>query len=328
MFWKKGLILTCALMLLLCSGCARQEGEVKPTKEPQPEASGGFTLPDDIRVNAAGIPQLKVYVTEDREIHEMDLEEYLCGVLAGEMKNDWPEQALRAQAILARTFVVKFITEKQSRYAGADISTDIEEAQAYDAQGINDRIRQAVEDTRGSIVCYGDEPIYAWFHAHSGGRTADAAEGLSYRDSAPYTQSVDSIESGEAPEDTAEWEADFTEKQIIAAAADVGISLGDGVQSVSPGAVGVSGRLKTFRINGREIPANEFRIAIGSGDMKSTLITDLSYHNGMVHIRGKGYGHGVGMSQWGAYALAEQGKDAEEIINMYFRNVNIVQIWK
>ena len=62
--------------------------------------------------------------------------------------------------------------------------------------------------------------------------------------------------------------------------------------------------------------------------MKSTLITDLQWADGRLTLSGKGYGHGVGMSQWGAYALAQQGKDADEIINMYFKDVNIVQVWK
>ncbi|MBR1828270.1 MAG: SpoIID/LytB domain-containing protein [Atopobiaceae bacterium] len=280
------------------------------------------------RAVAQGVPLLKVYQVDEEETREMDIESYLRGVVAGEMKNDWPEEALKAQAILARTFVIKFITEKQSKYSGADISTDIEEAQAYDAAGINERIRKAVEDTRGEIVCYHGDPIYAWFHAHSGGRTATASEGLSYRDEAPYTQSVESVESDQAPEDDAQWEVEFTQQQVIAAAADVGVKLGDSVKSVSAGERGESGRLKTIRVNGSELQANEFRIAIGSTEMKSTLITELGYEDGLLRIRGKGYGHGVGMSQWGAYAMAENGENAMDIINMYFKDVDIVQIWK
>ncbi len=318
-----------ALAVALClAACAPKSDMPGNTDAPPRQETGEFVLPDDIRVNSAGVPELRVYVADEKEIREMDLEEYVCGVLAGEMKNDWPEEALKAQAILARTFVIRFITEKQSKYNGADISTDIGEAQAYDAAGVNDRIRNAVDATRGRIICWQGEPIYAWFHAHSGGRTATAEEGLSYQKEAPYAQSVESAESEEAPPDDAEWRAEFTERQVIAAAADVGVKLKDGIREVAPGAKGESGRLKTLRINGSEVPANEFRIAIGSTDMKSTLITDLQWADGRLTLSGKGYGHGVGMSQWGAYALAQQGKDADEIINMYFKNVNIVQVWK
>ena len=318
-----------ALAVALClAACAPKSDMPGNTDAPPRQETGEFVLPDDIRVNSAGVPELRVYVADEKEIREMDLEEYVCGVLAGEMKNDWPEEALKAQAILARTFVIRFITEKQSKYNGADISTDIGEAQAYDAAGVNDRIRNAVDATRGRIICWQGEPIYAWFHAHSGGRTATAEEGLSYQKEAPYAQSVESAESEEAPPDDAEWRAEFTERQVIAAAADVGVKLKDGIREVAPGAKGESGRLNTLRINGSEVPANEFRIAIGSTDMKSTLITDLQWADGRLTLSGKGYGHGVGMSQWGAYALAQQGKDADEIINMYFKNVNIVQVWK
>lgn len=325
---KRWIIAMIMILTLMLSACANQDKNNEDIgKTPEDGGQDGFILPDDIKVNSEGIPQLRVYVTAEKEIHEMDLEEYLYGVLAGEMKNDWPEEALKAQAILARTFVIRFVTEKQSKYAGADISTDIGEAQAYDPDGINDRIRLAVDSTKGQIVEYRGNPIYAWFHAHSGGQTATAEEGLSYRQEALYTQSVESRESEDAPPDDAEWEAEFTQQQVIAAAADAGVQLGDSIESVSAGTRGESGRLKTIRVNGQDVPANEFRIAIGSEEMKSTLISGINYEDGLLKMTGKGYGHGVGMSQWGAYAAAASGKDANEIINMYFRDVNIVQIW-
>ena len=85
-------------------------------------------------------------------IIRMDAESYVAGVVAGEMPGDWPMEALKAQAILARTFVLKFLTEKTSRYSGADISTDIAEAQAYDADAINSRILTAVQETAGKVL--------------------------------------------------------------------------------------------------------------------------------------------------------------------------------
>jgi len=285
-------------------------------------------LPDDIKTNAAGVPQLRVYVAAEKEISELDLEEYLCGVLAGEMKNDWPREALRAQAILARTFVLRFITEKQSKYAGADISTDISEAQAYDAAGVNQAVREAVQATRGQIVTWHGEPIYAWFHAHSGGRTATAAEGLSYKDSAPYTQSVPGQEGEQAPQEDVRWTAEFAADEVLRAAQSVGVQVGDAMESVSAGEKGESGRLQTLVINGAQVPANEFRVAIGSTKMRSTLIDSVSFADGELTLSGSGYGHGVGLSQWGAFNLAENGKTADEIIKIYFSNVDIVQMWK
>ena len=313
-----------AMAWALCSACAAGETKPEATEAPNEEPSAGFILPDDIRVDTQGVPQLRVYVEKEETVRSMDLEEYLCGVLAGEMKNDWPQEALKAQAILARTFVIKFITAKESQYEGADLSTDINEAQAYDASGVNDRIRQAVADTRGQIVCYDQMPIYAWFHAHSGGKTA---EGLDDQDSAPYTQSVTSAESAQAPQEDAAWSARFSEEAVLAACADVGINAGEHVESVTAGDRGESGRMETLAVNGKAVPANEFRIAIGSGEMKSTLLTGIAYADGTLQLNGKGYGHGVGMSQWGAYEMAENGKTAREIIEYYFKNVDIVQMW-
>ena len=110
-----------------------------------------------------------------------------------------------AQAILARTFVLKFVSEKESRYEGADISTDITEAQAYNAAEINERIEQAVAETCGQVLltASGELP-YAWFHAHSGGKTALAREGLGWNDPEPtYTRVTDGLDSPEAPAEAA-----------------------------------------------------------------------------------------------------------------------------
>lgn len=120
---------------------------------------------------------LKVYDVKNEKLETLSVEDYLPAVLAGEMAGDWPLEALKAQAILARTFVLQFVSQKESMYDGADISTDIKEAQAYDAAGVNARIREAVKETRGEVLNAGGELPYAWFHAHSGGLTARAKEG-------------------------------------------------------------------------------------------------------------------------------------------------------
>ena len=319
----------CLILLLLCvlvlGGCRTAANELPGDTGDIPYEPD---LPDTIRVDETGIPVMNVYVVEEENTQEMDIESYLCGVLAGEMKNDWPMEALKAQAILARTFVIKFLSEKQSKYEGADISTDIEEAQAYNAAEVNDRVREAVNATRGLVVCYENEPIYAWFHAHSGGETAEAAEGLSYKDAAPYTQSVKGTENDSADAEAQSWTATFTAQEVLSAAQACGVKVGDTLEEIRMGAKGESGRVQKIIINGLEAPANELRIALGSAKMRSTLLTEISLENGMVTMQGKGYGHGVGMSQWGAYAMAEEGKTAAEIIHHYFRNVDIVQKWK
>lgn len=322
---KRCFLVLLLLLAFVLSGCHTTVSELpEGTKEVPYEPD----LPDTIRVDETGLPVMNVYMVEDKNTVEMDIESYLYGVLAGEMKNDWPIEALKAQAILARTFVIKFLSEKQSKYEGADISNDIEEAQAYDADEINERVREAVDETRGLVVCYDNEPIYAWFHAHSGGQTAEAAEGLGYKDAAPYTQNVKGTENESADIKAQEWTATFTAQEVLSAARECGVKAGNTLEGISLGEKGKSGRTLKIIINDVPAPANELRIALGSAKMRSTLLNGISLKNGQVTISGNGYGHGVGMSQWGAFAMAEEGKKAEEIIQYYFHNVDIVQKWK
>lgn len=182
---RKIALLLCAAMLSCLQACAGSAGAAgvdsaatkKPVQVRWPQ--------DKLKTGKNGELLLRVYVVEDQQVEERELENYVKGVLAGEMKNDWPLEALKAQAILARTFVLKFVQEKESQYPGADISTDIEEAQAYDASAVNERIQQAVEETRGLVLsCEGELP-YAWFHAHSGGMTEYARAGLGWEKDEP-----------------------------------------------------------------------------------------------------------------------------------------------
>lgn len=331
-----------ALGVMLCmtlSGCAAEHADRDDPALPQPENTPkgsenaapkdiGMLVPNKLAKGEDGVPILRVYDVKAEKIEEMSVEAYVPAVLAGEMAGDWPLEALKAQAILARTFVLQFVTAKESMYEGADISTDIKEAQAYDAGAVNDRIRQAVKETRGLVLNAGGELPYAWFHAHSGGLTARAKEGLDYEKAEPgYTRCVKGMENDEAPEEAARWEAAFTAEEVIAAAADAGAKI-DKLTGISIGERGESGRAQTLMISSKEVSAPAFRIAIGSTKMRSCLIESLRVEDGQVHMRGKGYGHGVGMSQWGAYAMAKEGRTAQEIVQHYFAGVTIDRAWK
>ena len=329
---KEAIALLLAAVLLL-GGCAAKANGKEST--PMPSAApldtpdqAGIQLPKKLKTNADGTPILRVYQVDEETTAEMDMEIYLLGVLAGEMKNDWPMEALKAQAILARTFVLKFCTEKESKYEGADISTDIEEAQAYDATGVNERIEQAVAETRGMILSYKGELPYAWFHAHSGGVTEIAEAGLNYKGGdAGYTQVTQGRESEQAPAEAREWQAEFTMEEMQSALKSMGLDEVEKIESIRIGETGESGRAITLLINGQSVNAPDLRIALGSSKMRSTLLTSLKQENGKILMAGKGYGHGVGMPQWGAYGMAEEGKTAEEIVAAYFRNVTVEKAW-
>ena len=161
------------------------------------------------------MPILKVYDVENEAVSQMDIETYVMGVLAGEMKNDWPEEALKAQAILARTFVLKFIETKDSKYEGADISTDVSEAQAYSEADINDRVRAAVEETRGLVMSYEGELVQAWFHAHAGGKTELPSVSLEYKEAdPPYLAATDSPDSEEGAGGRPALDGDFRRRGV------------------------------------------------------------------------------------------------------------------
>ena len=329
-------LLLCAAMLSCLQACAGSAGAAgvdsaatkKPVQVRWPQ--------DKLKTGKNGELLLRVYVVEDQQVEERELENYVKGVLAGEMKNDWPLEALKAQAILARTFVLKFVQEKESQYQGADISTDIEEAQAYDASAVNERIQQAVEETRGLVLsCEGELP-YAWFHAHSGGMTEYARAGLGWeKDEPAYTQpsrgtepeQLSDAKENQQLQAAADWKADFTFAEWTAACQKQGVQVEPHAGSqLQISQRGESGRAVTLEIDGQSVNAADLRLALGSTKMRSTLLTSLKIENGKVHMAGKGYGHGVGMSQWGAYGMAQEGKSAVQIIKHYFQKVEIAQI--
>ena len=333
---RKIALLLCAAMLSCLQACAGSAGAAggdsavtkKPVQVRWPQ--------DKLKTGKNGELLLRVYVVEDQQVEERELENYVEGVLAGEMKNDWPLEALKAQAILARTFVLKFVQEKESQYPGADISTDIEEAQAYDASAVNERIQQAVEETRGLVLsCEGELP-YAWFHAHSGGMTEYARAGLGWeKDEPAYTQpsrgtepeQLSDAKENQQLQAAAEWKVDFTFAEWTAACQKQGVQVEPHAGSqLQISQRGESGRAVTLEIDGQSVNAADLRLALGSTKMRSTLLTSLKIENGKVHMAGKGYGHGVGMSQWGAYGMAQEGKSAEQIIKHYFQKVEIAQI--
>ena len=341
MFKKAFSVLLVTLFGCFLTSCA---GKAYGTPEPQTTPAQTETKADTVRwpkekltLTSGGIPELKVYVVDDSVSRAMDIETYVEGVLAGEMKNDWPTEALKAQAILARTFVLKFIQEKESKYPDADISTDIEEAQAYSASDINDSIKQAVQNTQGMVLSYRGELPYAWFHAHSGGATDIASVGLGWDEKEPgYTictqgnepESVSADGDAQALREAQTWAAEFPLETLESALADLGVeaSLSENT-AVSIDQRGDSGRAAVLLIDGREVDAADLRIRLGSTKMRSTLLSTLNIRAGMLRMSGKGYGHGVGMSQWGAYGMARTGRTAEEIIQHYFQDVTIEKLW-
>ncbi|MEJ6950615.1 SpoIID/LytB domain-containing protein [Natronospora cellulosivora (SeqCode)] len=265
-----------------------------------------------------------VVVLADGEKQTLGLEEYVVGVVAGEMKPDWPEDAYAAQAIIARTFAFRQMAESGTN----EISGSYQFAQEYKPENITDVVIAAVEKTRGEVAVYNDDYINAWFHASAGGQTTSAQVGLDYeKDEPPYIISVESPDQ-EAPEDVQNWLVVFSLDEVTAAIAAMGEDVGT-VENVSVQDSDETGRAIELNIEGTNgsatVRAGKFRNEIGSKELKSTMITDIDVVEDGFQFSGSGFGHGVGMSQWGAYAFAQEGKSPEEIVMYYFDNIEIVR---
>ncbi len=323
---KLSVLLALALAALGTAGCMQNRDpsvnwQLSDSKANLPK------LPEKLSIGRDGVPVLTVHdVSKDKNV-DMDIETYVMGVVAGEMKNDWPMEALKVQAILARTFVLKFCEDKTSKYGGADISTDVAEAQAYAPQSVNARVRQAVDETRGMALSWQGEFPNAWFHAHSGGMTELPSVALEYRGGDPeYLKPTASEESEKAPASVKSWTATFTADQVAKACADAGTRV-DAVKKVELGERGESGRAKAILVNGEAVSAPSFRIQIGANRLKSTLIDSVKVEGNQVTFQGRGFGHGVGLSQWGAYQMAGEGRTAPQILQKYFPGVGIAELW-
>ena len=267
-------------------------------------------------------PELLVVLDTGEET--MMLEEYVVGVVAGEMKKDWPENAYAAQAIIARTFALKHMSEEGTNV----ISGSYQFAQEYKPENITEEVIAAVEKTRGEVLVHNDDYINAWFHASAGGQTTSAKVGLAYEeDEPPYIISVNSPDD-QADDDVRNWTIQFSEQDISNALSALDQNI-ESIESITIADSDDTGRVIDFQIEGSEglatVNAARFRTEIGSKDLKSTMISEVSEVEGGFSFNGSGFGHGVGMSQWGAYEFARQEKTPEEIALHYFGDVEIVK---
>lgn len=314
---KMALITMLCLALLLCAaGCG---GKPAPKIAPQ----GAPQTRDE--------PTISLFDNKTGQKKSIKIEEYVQGVVAAEMDTKWPVNALAAQAILARTFTMENIKSgRVKQLHDADVSTSVEESQAYNPSKINDNVRKAVEATRGEVVTYRGNYIHAWFSACDGGISATAEEGLAFnKEPTPYIKGgvQDGCLSITEPKNKA-WEARIPLEQVRSAVKDkAGMDTGP-ITSASITKKGPSGRAEQIKLGGATLSGPSLRLALGSDKVRSMLLTDVKVQGGDLVLTGKGFGHGVGMCQWGARLMAEQGKSAEEIINFYFKDINIEKQWQ
>ncbi|OWZ82703.1 stage II sporulation protein SpoIID [Natranaerobius trueperi] len=319
-------------------GCAPpEEGEEENGALDEQEENGAEDSPEDAPEIPEAIftapdeePRLSVFFHEEDDVREMEFEEYIKGVVAGEMDPTWPKDALAAQAIIARSFTMFKIAEDGGLpERNAHASTDIQEFQAYSEEDITDEVEQAVEDTRGEIAIHEGNFIRAWFHAFAGPRTATAEEGLGFaEEEPPYIQIVDSPAMDIIPEEERDWEETFTTQELSQAAEAVTGESPQGEFDVEIIEEGPSGRAVLLEMGGVEVPAPELRIELGSEVMRSTFYEEIESQDNEIRFSGVGFGHGVGMCQWGAKALVQEDNAPEDVVTYFYDNVRIVNLWE
>ena len=253
-------------------------------------------------------------------INDLDMEEYLYGVVRSEMDPRWPPEALRAQAIAARSLALYSI----GRFAadGYDVRPTTD-SQVYGGVAAEDpRTTSAVEATRALIMLYEGRPVFAAYHTDSGGTTENSE--FVWGSVTPYLRGVADPYSRDAPNH--EWTFRLDLAAIEARVTRAGRPIG-GLQRLEVTSTSPSGRVMTLRLSGSggivEIRGTDFRTAIGVGVLRSTLFAMRPLGGDTVEFSGRGFGHGVGMSQWGARGQAAAGRDATEILRYYYSGVTI-----
>ncbi|MDA3128741.1 stage II sporulation protein D [Aliibacillus thermotolerans] len=270
---------------------------------------------------------ISVFRTEMEKVEEVELEDYVVGVVASEMPAEFEIEALKAQALTARTYAVKQFTEPTDidLPEGAFV-TDSETHQVYhseeelkelwgeDYQWKINRVKEAVEATKGQVLTYEGELITAAFFSTSNGYTENAED--YWENPVPYLQSV------ESPWDTDSPRYHNSKKIPIATVEE---RLGTKIASTSVGEIisrTNSGRVKEVTIGNDTFTGREVRekLKLDSSDFEMERAgNDIIFHT-------KGWGHGVGMSQYGALGMAEEGKQYTDIVKHYFKGVEIVTL--
>jgi stage II sporulation protein D len=247
-------------------------------------------------------------------INDLPVEEYLVGLINCEISSQWPMEAVKAQAVIARTYAL--YQREARRGAPYHLESTVLD-QVYEGCLIEDsRALRGVRDTEGEVLTWRGEVIQAFFHSSCGGHT-EASENV-WGFPLPYVAGVDCRYCILAP--TVRWELTLPLRRIEAALKGAGIPV-SGLKAIKAGSRNVSGRLVDIMLvasgGPQAVPAVKFRQALGYGVIRSTNFT-LREEGSDVTFRGMGYGHGVGLCQWGAKARATEGFDYREILAYYY----------
>ena len=248
-------------------------------------------------------------------VNRLGLEEYLVGALSSEVGTDWPLETLKAHAVVSRTMVAHRIWIQRER--PFDVTDDTSTHVYHGVVAESAETLAAVRQTEGQVLAYAGELISAAFHASCGGHTEDASELWKTKTDVPPLQGRPDPYCRDLRH--YRWQTGMSLKAFAELLGAVGKEIG------MPTACEVSdrnrsGRVRTVRLQGdrgvKELSGRDFRQLLGANRLKSLNFT-VTFSRG-ISFSGFGWGHGVGLCQWGAYGMAKQGHTADEILQFYF----------
>lgn len=249
-------------------------------------------------------------------INVIDIEDYLKSVVPSEMPANWKIEALKAQAIAARSYALANLKKREC--LGYDLKDDTDDQAYKGVASENSRSNFAVENTKNLVMVQGNSVIPAYYHSSSGG----------YTDNEAWSEKINfvrCVKDYDAASPDSRWVKNFTLGNLKNLLNRAGYRIDD-VINIQVTKKSKTGRAKKLRIIGNNsslnISGEEFRKALNLSSNYFSLL--LKQDNLM--IMGRGSGHGVGMSQWGAKALAEKGYTAYQILGYYFSNVKLKAI--
>ena len=258
-------------------------------------------------------------------INVVDLEQYIKGVLYHEVSHRWPLEAIKAQAVATRSYAVYSMQQKEGK--DFDVTNDIY-SQVYGGKN-SERFRTnlAVNGTKGLVLVYQRKVLPAFFHATCAGMTEDAAEVWNVKMAplksveCPYCQTSPHLR----------WKRNFRLKDIQNKLSASGHKIGL-IKDIVVVERNGSDRIKTLKITGRagesiNIAGKDFRNILGPNDIRSNNY-EVVMKGWYVDFYGRGWGHGVGLCQWGAYGMAQQQFDFKAILNHYYPHTELMDLDK
>lgn len=317
----KSCVAAALVLLLLLFGAPWLTAEAPQKAEDTPPAQ-------EERADAA----VMLRVWDGSVVQEISMAEYLPGVVRGEMPASFEMEALKAQAVAERTYIYyKCATGGKAAHPDAEVCMSSACCSAYTsaeaaaekwgghAAEYEARIQEAVTETDGQVLLYNDQPILAAFHSSSAGVTANSGD--VWVSNLPYLASVASPENGDSVPNYYSVKTFTAEefRQIFTAAYPQSQFSDDPAAWITDAVHNTSDRVETVSIGGITVEGTQVRTLFGL--RSASFTTEVSAET--VTFRVTGYGHGVGMSQYGANEMAKQGKTWQEILQWYYTGVTI-----